>query len=66
MSFKLINVGIADTEVAKPPDILRTILGSCVGICFYDSVNKIGGLAHIMLPRMIEKNENIKKIILPS
>ncbi len=61
MSFNLITVGIADIKIATPPDILRTILGSCVGICLYDKVNLIGGLAHIMLPKINERNLNKKK-----
>ncbi|HOO71871.1 MAG TPA: chemotaxis protein CheD [Spirochaetota bacterium] len=51
MDFNLINVGIADYTVSSTPDILRTILGSCVGICLFDPVNKVGGLSHIMLPQ---------------
>ena len=50
MAFKLINVGIAEVAISRSPDILRTILGSCVGICLYDPEKGIGGLAHIMLP----------------
>ena len=47
----MIVVGMADLKVAKSPDILTTLgLGSCVGITLYDRVNKIGGLAHVMLP----------------
>lgn len=46
-----IKVGISDLNVARSPDILMTYaLGSCVGICLYDKVNKVGGLSHIMLP----------------
>jgi chemotaxis protein CheD len=52
MGFDLVNVGIADLAVAREPVILRTILGSCVGICLYDGEEKLGGLAHIMLPEM--------------
>ncbi|MFC1669877.1 chemotaxis protein CheD [Spirochaetota bacterium] len=50
MDFKLINVGIADCGISTSPDILRTILGSCVGICLYEPEEKTGGLSHIMLP----------------
>ena len=50
---KLINVGIAEYLTAASPSVLRTILGSCVGICMYDKIRLVGGLAHIMLP---EKN----------
>lgn len=61
MNFKLITVGIADLKIASDPDILRTILGSCVGICLYDSETKIAGLSHIMLPRKSEFSENMQK-----
>ncbi|RLG34820.1 chemotaxis protein CheD, partial [Methanosarcinales archaeon] len=45
----IIKVGIADLKIAKGGSTLITIgLGSCVGICIYDPVAKIGGLAHIM------------------
>ncbi len=46
-----ITVGISDLNVAKGDDVLVTYaLGSCVGICLYDKVNKVAGLSHIMLP----------------
>lgn len=51
IDIKEIKVGIADAAVATSPDRLVTIgLGSCIGIAFYDSMTKIGGLLHIMLP----------------
>lgn len=50
-NVKEIRIGIADLNVAFPPDRLITVgLGSCIGIGLYDKINKIGGLAHIMLP----------------
>jgi len=61
MPFDLINVGIADMGVAVSPNILRTILGSCVGICMYDPKMKIGGLSHIMLPSSKKPSNNLKK-----
>ena len=46
-----ITVGISDVKIAEAPGGLVTYaLGSCIGICLYDSVLKVGGLAHIMLP----------------
>ncbi len=51
MMPELIKVGMADYKTGKNPDSLITYgLGSCIGIAIYDSVTKIGGLAHIMLP----------------
>ena len=61
MEFDLINIGIADMGVAASPNILRTILGSCVGICIYDPEVKVGGLAHIMLPYCKKPSPNLKK-----
>lgn len=48
---QLIVIGISDYKLAKGPEVLVTYaLGSCVGVCLYDKVSKIGGLSHIMLP----------------
>ncbi|WP_378951877.1 chemotaxis protein CheD [Pelosinus sp. sgz500959] len=48
---ELIKVGMADYKTGRNPNSLISYgLGSCVGIALYDSFNKIGGLAHIMLP----------------
>jgi chemotaxis protein CheD len=61
MEFNLINVGIADFAISSSPDILRTILGSCVGICLYDPESRIGGMSHIMLPTMKDSSKSMKK-----
>lgn len=51
MNNNEIRVGIADLNIAIPPEKLITVgLGSCIGIAIYDPFSKIGGLAHIMLP----------------
>ncbi len=61
---KLLVVGISDQQIASPPDHLITYaLGSCVGICLYDQMKQISGLAHILLPeasRLGNKNEVYK------
>lgn len=48
---EIITVGVAQVRNSSSPSVLRTILGSCVGICIYDRVKKIGGMAHILLPQ---------------
>ncbi len=46
-----ILVGIGEFRVAKGA-VLKTIgLGSCISIALYDPLVKVGGLAHVMLPR---------------
>ncbi|HAN44736.1 MAG TPA: chemotaxis protein CheD [Ruminococcaceae bacterium] len=61
---ELVNVGISDLNVVKSPNRLITYaLGSCVGICLYDSRALVAGLSHIMLPysKDYTANENICK-----
>ncbi|TFH43130.1 MAG: chemotaxis protein CheD [Chrysiogenales bacterium] len=61
MEFDFINVGIAEFGVSEAPNILRTILGSCVGICLYDPKSKVGGMSHIMLPSLKDSSKSMKK-----
>ena len=51
---------MAEYKVMGNPAVLTSIgLGSCIGIVLYDAINKIGALAHIMLPRQSEaKNKS--------
>ena len=58
-----ITIGISDMKIAKNSETLVTYaLGSCVGICLYDSIMKIGGLGHIMLPIFPKNNPKESKL----
>lgn len=47
----MIKVGMADLKVCTAPNALTTLgLGSCVGVCLYDSATKVAGMVHVMLP----------------
>jgi chemotaxis protein CheD len=41
---------MAGLKFGEPPDVLETLLGSCVGIAVWDERSGNGGLAHIVLP----------------
>jgi chemotaxis protein CheD len=58
---EIITVGVAQLRYSSSPVILRTILGSCVGICIYDRVKKIGGMAHVLLPNNLKRGQNLEK-----
>lgn len=48
---KVVKVGIADMNIVKSPDLIRTTgLGSCVGVVLFDEMKKTAGLLHILLP----------------
>ena len=46
------TVHVSDAKVSNnPADILTThSLGSCIGVCLYDSATHIGGMLHYQLP----------------
>ena len=57
----MIKVGISDYAKSHSPNVIVTFaLGSCVGICLYDSLKKLGGLSHIMLPDSAAASKNEK------
>jgi chemotaxis protein CheD len=46
-----IVVGLGEMKVTNMPTVLSCIgIGSCIAVCVYDTVFKIGGMAHIVLP----------------
>jgi len=47
-----IVIDISDAKVSSDPsDVLVTYsLGSCIGVCLYDAVTRIGGMLHYQLP----------------
>jgi chemotaxis protein CheD len=47
---KVLDVHIGEIKIAKNGELLKAILGSCVGIAIIWKKNKICGLAHCLLP----------------
>ncbi len=45
---KFINVG--EIHVAVKPTEIVTVLGSCVAVCLYDTIEKIGAMNHYLVP----------------
>ena len=48
--MKRIILNIGQIAISKEPAVLETILGSCVAVCLWDKVRRIGGLNHYLLP----------------
>jgi chemotaxis protein CheD len=46
--YRFVHAGMC--VVARQPDDLMTILGSCVAVCLWDPVLKLGGMNHFVLP----------------
>jgi chemotaxis protein CheD len=57
-----IKVGMGDIAVTRAPNTLAIIgLGSCVGVALYYPKERIGGLAHIMLPDSTRSRSNTSR-----
>ena len=54
---------MGEMSVAQNGELLRTLLGSCVGLALYDRREKIGGLAHIVLPNSNGKTDRPGKFV---
>lgn len=54
-----ININTGEMATAKSPVVITTTgIGSCVFVCLYDHLNKIGGAVHAMLPTRINFKKN--------
>jgi chemotaxis protein CheD len=49
-----VQLHIGDYRVSRTPEILYTLLGSCVAVCLYDAAARTGGMNHILLPGRAE------------
>jgi chemotaxis protein CheD len=47
---KSISIHIGGFYASREPAVIETLLGSCVAVCLYDPVARIGGMNHILLP----------------
>lgn len=57
----LIEVATGEVKSSRAPASLQCLaLGSCVGVILYDRDNKVGGIAHVLLPERIDNNEKEK------
>jgi chemotaxis protein CheD len=54
-------VGMGEIKLANSSEILWTVLGSCIGLVLYDPIEKIGGIAHVMLQKNERNDKNIGK-----
>ena len=56
-------VGVGDMKVSDNPDVVLITysLGSCIGVCLYDPLVKVGGLLHYMLPESSIDNSKAKE-----
>ncbi|MFH1868439.1 MAG: chemotaxis protein CheD [Candidatus Omnitrophota bacterium] len=58
---KFIHIATGEVKVSSTPFTLRVpALGSCIAVIAYDYKQRIGGLAHVMLPGKSPRTESLK------
>jgi chemotaxis protein CheD len=50
-----VQLHIGEYRVSRTPEVLYTLLGSCVAVCLYDAAASVGGMNHILLPGRAEE-----------
>lgn len=50
--FTIIVVGMGEIQVSNDPSHVLACLGigSCIAVCAFDPVSRVGGMAHVVLP----------------
>ena len=57
------SVRMGELAVAMNDGVLRTLLGSCIGLALYDRKAKVGGLAHIVMPKSRSEDDPRGKFV---
>jgi chemotaxis receptor (MCP) glutamine deamidase CheD len=47
---KEVTIFIGGVHAADHPQVVKTLLGSCISVCLFDPVTGVGGMNHFMLP----------------
>lgn len=59
---RTVQLHIGEYRVAGAPEVLYTLLGSCVAVCLYDAMAGIGGMNHILLPGRAEDEAGLRHV----
>ena len=51
MLEKEVTIYIGGVHATDQPEVVKTLLGSCISVCLYDPITQVGGMNHFMLPR---------------
>jgi chemotaxis receptor (MCP) glutamine deamidase CheD len=47
---KEVTIYVGGVHAAAEPELVKTLLGSCISVCLFDPVAMVGGMNHFMLP----------------
>ncbi|OED34403.1 hypothetical protein AB833_32200 [Chromatiales bacterium (ex Bugula neritina AB1)] len=50
LGMEVVQILPGDCYVSSRDELLSTVLGSCISVCLYDPVARLGGMNHYLLP----------------
>jgi chemotaxis receptor (MCP) glutamine deamidase CheD len=50
---KEVTIYIGGVHVTEHPEVVKTLLGSCISVCLHDPGARVGGMNHFMLPHRV-------------
>lgn len=59
---RAVQLHIGEYRVARTPEVLYTLLGSCVAVCLYDAAAGTGGMNHILLPGRADDDRRMGEV----
>lgn len=63
MDVKLLVVRLSEVKWSDQEDesLITYSLGSCIGLTLFDPVARVGGMAHVFLPRSVNRSQGSRK-----
>jgi chemotaxis receptor (MCP) glutamine deamidase CheD len=52
------SIYIGEVFASRQPTVIKTLLGSCIAVCLWDPVTRIGGMNHFLLPRSLNGSQD--------
>jgi chemotaxis protein CheD len=53
---KIVRIHIGEYYASGRARVIYTLLGSCVAVCLYDPIRRVGGMNHILMPGKADLN----------
>jgi chemotaxis protein CheD len=49
-----VTIGLGDAYASNRPTVIKTLVGSCLAVCYWDDEARVGGMNHFLVPGRTE------------
>jgi chemotaxis receptor (MCP) glutamine deamidase CheD len=53
---KALTLYVGGVHASEEPLLIKTLVGSCIAVCLFDPLPRVGGMNHFMLPRGLSRD----------